>query len=145
MAHFLCHLHDFPFLGMICCGLYNFCLLACFLWGLFQLSTFQIQIVLCVFYAFFDTLPMIVFSNSDSILIKSYKIICRPSLPGALRVLLQQWWIWRGVIKVWPPTTMGFVHIRLLCPLPSFPISIIHLMYPIWLQVCHRNLWASTL
>jgi hypothetical protein len=24
----LCHLYDFPFLGMICRGLYNFCLLA---------------------------------------------------------------------------------------------------------------------
>ena len=28
---FLCHLHDFPFLGMVCHGLYNFFLLACFL------------------------------------------------------------------------------------------------------------------
>jgi hypothetical protein len=27
-------LHDFPFLGMICHGLYNFCHLACFSMGL---------------------------------------------------------------------------------------------------------------
>jgi hypothetical protein len=31
IAHFLCDLHDIPFLGMIYHGLYNFCLLACFL------------------------------------------------------------------------------------------------------------------
>jgi hypothetical protein len=57
--HFLCHLHDFLFLGMICHGLYNFCLLAYFLWGLFRSSNFQIRIFLCIFYAFFDTLPSI--------------------------------------------------------------------------------------
>jgi hypothetical protein len=51
---------------------------------------FQIRMILCIFYAFLDTLPMIVFSSCDSILIKSYKIICRPSLPYKLRVLLQR-------------------------------------------------------
>jgi hypothetical protein len=30
-----CHLHDFSFIGVICRGLYNFCLLACFEWDLF--------------------------------------------------------------------------------------------------------------
>jgi hypothetical protein len=95
MAHSLCHLRDFLFLGMICRGLYNFCLLACFLWGLFWLFNFQIRIVLCIFYTFLDTLPMIVFSSSNSILIKSYKILCRPSLPGALRVLLELKYVWQ--------------------------------------------------
>jgi hypothetical protein len=51
---------------MICRGLYNFCLLACFQWGLFWSSNFQIRIVSCIFYAFLDTL--------------SYKIICRPTM-----------------------------------------------------------------
>jgi hypothetical protein len=41
-----------------------------------------------MFDAFSDTLPMIVFPNFYSILIKSYKTICRPNLLGVLRVLL---------------------------------------------------------
>jgi hypothetical protein len=49
---------------------------------------YKIRIFLYIFYALLDTLLMIVFSSSDSILIKSYKKICRPSLPSALRVLL---------------------------------------------------------
>jgi hypothetical protein len=34
------------------------------------------------------TLPMIIYSSSNSILIKSYKKNCQPSLPGAVRVVL---------------------------------------------------------
>jgi hypothetical protein len=71
-AHFPCHLHDFAFFSMICRGLYNFCLLACFEWDLFWLSNIQIWIFLRVYNAFLDMLPMIVFSSSNSNLIKSY-------------------------------------------------------------------------
>jgi hypothetical protein len=66
-----CHLHDFPFLGMICCGLYNFCLLACFLWGLFRSSNFQIWIFLSIFNVIIDALLMIVLSCFNSILVKT--------------------------------------------------------------------------
>jgi hypothetical protein len=69
-THFLCHLHDFPFLGMICCGLYNFCLLACFLWGLFWLSNYQIQIFLSIFIVIINVLLMIKLSCFNSILVK---------------------------------------------------------------------------
>jgi hypothetical protein len=65
-------LHDFPFLGMICHGLYNFCFLAYFEWGQFWSSNIQILIFLCTCNVFLDALPMIVFSSSNSTLIKSY-------------------------------------------------------------------------
>jgi hypothetical protein len=49
----LCHLHDFPFLGMICRSFHNFCLLACFQWDLFWLPNIQISIFLVYFYFIF--------------------------------------------------------------------------------------------
>jgi hypothetical protein len=71
-AHFLCHLDDFPFLGMICRDLYNFCLLACFLWGLFWSFNFQIRIFLSKINVIInELLIMIVLSYFNSILVKS--------------------------------------------------------------------------
>jgi hypothetical protein len=49
----LCHLYDFPFLGMICRGLYNFYLLACFQWNLFGRLILKIWISLAYFYFIF--------------------------------------------------------------------------------------------
>jgi hypothetical protein len=72
--------HDFPWpLLFLSFSLFSI--------GPISVIQFPNPIVLYVFYAFLDTLPMIVFSSSDSILIKSYKIICQPSMPGALKVL----------------------------------------------------------
>jgi hypothetical protein len=65
------HLHDFPFLGMVCRSLHIFCFLACFEWDLFWLSNIQIKNFLCVFNIFLDALPMILLSCSNSILVKS--------------------------------------------------------------------------
>jgi hypothetical protein len=70
-----CHLHDFLFLGMICRGLYNFCLLACFNGVYFRHPIFKFgfsRIFLYIFKVFLDALPKIVFSSSNFILIRSY-------------------------------------------------------------------------
>jgi hypothetical protein len=71
MGNVPCHLHDFPFLGIICHGLNTFCLLACFEWDLFQSSNFQIHIFLSIFNVIIDELLMIVISCFNSILITS--------------------------------------------------------------------------
>jgi hypothetical protein len=74
MGNVPCQLHDFPFL---------------FSMGPILLVQFPNLDCLVYFLCILDTLPMMVFSISDSILIKNYKIICQPSLLGALRVLLR--------------------------------------------------------
>jgi hypothetical protein len=61
----LCHLYDFPFLGMICHGLYNFCLLACFQWNLFGRPIFKFGFFLHISILFLDALPMMVFVLSN--------------------------------------------------------------------------------
>jgi hypothetical protein len=71
MGNVPCHLHDLPLLGMIFRGLYNFCLLACFLQGLFQSFNFQIRISLSIFNVIIDALLMIVISCFNFILVKS--------------------------------------------------------------------------
>jgi hypothetical protein len=61
----MAYLHDFPFLGMICYGLYNFCLLACFQWDLFWSLNIQIWILSYISILFLDAIPMMVIALSN--------------------------------------------------------------------------------